>query len=133
MLSAVHPESSPLFHTKCQVNHAPGTQSYWNNDDVPHEVADFGPLWVPSGDQLIQGIQVKCNWRDQGWGNQKGKLYIALKRRQSPENGGHVIIEGSTVDLFRRFADHSPRLATRMCARGVIWSGRIVVFIQLHR
>lgn len=117
-----------LYHDKIQTLDHASNASYWDNDDNPHEFTALGgALWIPSHDLLIQGIRVKTTWWDQGWGNQKGKLYVALQRRtpvptrsgtdgvaevpvSPPEaSSSWTYVEETLVDLFRHFADHSPR------------------------
>ena len=39
------------------------------------------PLWIPSADLLAVGVKVSCSWKDdQGRGNRKGRMAIALLR-----------------------------------------------------
>lgn len=42
---------------------------------------------------LVSG-SLQCRWKDQGWGNQKGKLYLRLIAPDGSEKASHTVTEG---------------------------------------
>ena len=43
---------------------------------------DPGSLWKPLGvlEAVPRRVEVRCNWKDQGWGNKKGRVHLRAYR-----------------------------------------------------
>jgi len=70
-------------------------------DDDMHPLFEPKPLTIQT-DEMLTKVIASCRWNDQGWGNQKGKLFIRLLRNSN------VL---GTVDLFG-IAPHSEESRT---------------------
>jgi hypothetical protein len=58
-----------------------------------------GPA-IPIQVAHTHSIIILCRWRDQGWGNQKGQLFIVGRDRENYENefsSGRVVVESSVA------------------------------------
>ena len=54
---------------------------------------------IPCISRRVHSISITCRWRDQGWGNRKGKLWVIGRHRSAPVDdtlpfrGGRVVCE----------------------------------------
>jgi len=71
-------------------------RSFDNCDDEMHPLFEPAPLTIQTDEKLTK-VTARCKWNDQGWGNQKGRIFIRLLRNSN------VL---GTVDLFG-IAPHS--------------------------
>lgn len=60
-------------------------QRKWHNSSSQYEAHEWQPLCIPP---IIcaHSVIVKCNWKDQGWGNQKGMLCIVQDGGRAPND-----------------------------------------------
>ena len=88
--------------------------------DRPITLPHVSPLWIPSSSMLIRSVRVSCLWKDQGWGNHKGRISLALLRGS---------VSAGEEGLADEEAD-SDAAAGHLMAR---WIGRLAMGRMGHR
>eukprot|EP00933_Yihiella_yeosuensis_P055829 TRINITY_DN5475_c1_g1_i1.p1 TRINITY_DN5475_c1_g1~~TRINITY_DN5475_c1_g1_i1.p1 ORF type:complete len:181 (+),score=53.92 TRINITY_DN5475_c1_g1_i1:69-545(+) len=68
-----------------------------HNDESTDAWHELGKLEIQC--KTVATLDVTCEWRDQGWGNQKGDIKIALER------GGELVCEKNAFGICRREED----------------------------